>query len=138
MRSPALTLAALAAALPLLSACEAIEGVPHGLLMAGASTGVLIATDKTVTDHLFSYARDEDCRTTDYLETGHYCRPNPEPVTLVREPLYCYRTLADVECHRVPAPFGGAPRPVSQRLSREVAVPASQAPGAAAGIADFR
>jgi hypothetical protein len=137
MRAPALTLAALAA-LPLLSACEALEGVPPGMLMAGATTGVLIATDKTVTDHVFSYVRDEDCRTTAYLETGHYCRPNPEPVTLVQEPLYCYRTLADVECHRVPDPFGGASRPVSQRLSREVAVPASQAPDAAARIANFR
>jgi hypothetical protein len=49
---------------------------------------------------------DEDCGIVNYERTKHYCRPYPD-VTIRAEPeLYCYRTLAQVECHTRPEPYG--------------------------------
>jgi hypothetical protein len=62
----------------------------------------LTSTKKTLGDHVVSGATGEDCSVISFTETGSYC---PERVTVDRSRLYCYRTLADVECHNIPDPY---------------------------------
>jgi hypothetical protein len=102
MRASALIRTPLIAALAMLAgACGAPE-----LAMVAASTTVLVATDKTLTDHAVSLATGKDCSIVGYERDRTYCRPHPPTVEVTSEPLYCYRTLADIECHANPAPYG--------------------------------
>ncbi|MBF0248320.1 MAG: hypothetical protein HQL36_09670 [Alphaproteobacteria bacterium] len=89
------------------SPCTDFYGVaPRSALKAGTnlsivSTGVTMATDKTLKDHLVSFHRSKDCSTVRLEQGRTYCRedePNPAPN------VYCYRTLADVTCYRAPEP----------------------------------
>ncbi|WP_449233613.1 hypothetical protein [Azospirillum doebereinerae] len=62
----------------------------------------LNATKKTVGDHIVSAATGRDCSVISLSETGDYC---PDKVVVDRSRVYCYRTLADVECHHIPDPY---------------------------------
>lgn len=68
----------------------------------GADLVSLTSTKKTIGDHIVSAATGEDCSSVTFTETGRYC---PEKVVVDRSRLYCYRTLADVECHHIPDPY---------------------------------
>ena len=92
-------------AVGVLAGCSLLEG-PVGVATTGASAVLLVNTGKTITDHAASYVMDEDCSLVNYERTRHYCRPYPEVVTRVEPELYCYRTLAQVECHTRPEPYG--------------------------------
>lgn len=79
-----------------LGACTAVS--------SGASVVSLMATKKTIVDHVVSFALDEDCSTI-ALERGEpYCTdPNaPQPITPV---YYCYRSLADITCYESEDPY---------------------------------
>lgn len=89
----------------LLGGCSLVEG-PVSTATAGVSTVLLINTGKTLTDHAVSYAIDEDCSMVNYEKTHHYCREWPEVKVRPEPELYCYRTLAQVECHTRPEPYG--------------------------------
>ena len=92
-------------AFALLGGCSLIER-PTSLATAGVSTVLLINTGKTLADHAVSYAIDEDCGIVNYEKTRHYCRDWPEATVRAEPELYCYRTLAQVECHTRPEPYG--------------------------------
>lgn len=65
------------------------------------SSASVMATDKTIPDHIVSYSSGKDCSTVRTEQGRTYCRedePNPMPVA------YCYRTLADVSCYAEPDP----------------------------------
>ncbi|MBD3661682.1 MAG: hypothetical protein HUJ11_05830 [Arenibacter algicola] len=65
------------------------------------STGVLMGTDKTLSDHWVSYNTGKDCSTVRVEQGRTYCRedePNPIPV------VHCYQTLGDVTCYSQPDP----------------------------------
>ncbi len=105
MRGDRLRQMTLAVAFTLLGGCSLVEG-PASVATTGVSTVLLINTGKTLADHALSYAIDEDCSMVNYEKTRHYCREWPE-VTVRAEPeLYCYKTLAQVECHTRPEPYG--------------------------------
>lgn len=79
-----------------LGACTAVT--------SGASVVSLMATKKTIMDHVVSFALDEDCSTI-ALERGEpYCTdPNaPSPPTPV---YYCYRSLAEINCYETEDPY---------------------------------
>lgn len=79
-----------------LGSCSAIS--------SGASIVSLIATKKTIMDHVVSFALDEDCSTI-ALERGEpYCTdPNaPQPVQAV---YHCYRSLGEISCYEDEDPF---------------------------------
>ena len=116
----------LVVAFGLLGGCSLMEG-PVGTATAGVSTVLLINTGKTLTDHAASYAMDEDCSMVNYEKTRHYCRDWPE-VTVPTEPeLYCYRTLAQVECHARPEPYGNKETLVGIRRAWPAAPPPAPA-----------
>jgi hypothetical protein len=94
-----------AVALGLLGGCAMIEG-PVGTATTGASAVLLINTGKTLTDHAISYITDEDCGMVNYERDRHYCKPWPDVIAHTEPELYCYRTLAQVECHAKPEPYG--------------------------------
>ena len=65
------------------------------------STASVMATDKTIPDHIVSYRSGKDCSTVRTEQGRTYCRedePNPLPVA------YCYRSIADVTCYAEPDP----------------------------------
>ena len=65
------------------------------------SSGVVMATDKTLSDHLVSYSTGKDCSTVRSEQGRTYCRedePNPMPN------VHCYQTLGDVMCYAAPDP----------------------------------
>jgi hypothetical protein len=105
MRGDRLNQMTLTVAFALLGGCALVEG-PGSMATTGVSAALLINTGKTITDHVLSYAIDEDCSMVNYEKTRHYCREWPE-VTVRPEPeLYCYKTLAQIECHTRPEPYG--------------------------------
>ncbi|KAA0583968.1 hypothetical protein FZ983_03020 [Azospirillum sp. B21] len=75
---------------------------PLGLAAAGADVVTLNATKKTIGDHLVSAATGRDCSIISFEQSGDYC---PDKVEIDRSRVYCYRTLADVECHHIPDPY---------------------------------
>lgn len=75
---------------------------PLGLAAAGADVVTLNATKKTIGDHIVSAATGRDCSILSFEKDGDYC---PDKVEVDRSRLYCYRTLADVECHHIPDPY---------------------------------
>lgn len=74
-----------------------------GLAATGvASTYVLSNTGKLPTDHLVSAVTGRDCSVLALEKTGYYCPPK---IVVDRSGLYCYRTLAGVDCHESPDPY---------------------------------
>ena len=82
-------------------------------MMAGASLVSFVHTDKTLGDHVATWAFDKDCSTLTLANGEGYCH---EFVTEedraaaaagaadVLEHTYCYRTLGDITCYRRPDP----------------------------------
>ena len=84
-----------------LSAC----GIP-GTVVIGASLASFIHTDKTVGDHVASWATDKDCSLLYAADDKDYCQPLESPekgqVAFMNSTLYCYRTLGGVSCYDRP------------------------------------
>lgn len=93
------------ALLPLAGGCTPTSMVTG----AGAAVDLvsLTSTRKTVVDHVVSGLTGKDCSSVSFSQTGDYC---PEKVVVDRSNLYCYRTLADVECHHIPDPYRNGDR----------------------------
>ena len=85
------------AAAPALSACW-----PLGVAVTATEFGSLNTTKKTLGDHVVSGVTGRNCSVISLEETGQYC---PEEVVVDRSNVYCYRTLADVNCHYIPDPY---------------------------------
>lgn len=83
-----------------LAACSSPPPLVPTVLAADIIT--LNATRKTIGDHIVSAATGRDCSVISFTETGDYC---PDKVVVDRTKVYCYRTLADVECHHIPDPY---------------------------------
>ena len=97
-------IAALTLASSLLAGCWT-PSVPMStvtLATGAADFASLNASKKTLGDHVASGILGRDCSSVTYEQTGSYC---PEQVTIDRSNVYCYRTLADVNCHYLPDPY---------------------------------
>jgi hypothetical protein len=89
----------------LLSACD--PGTTA--VVAGASLVTLAHTDKTLGDHVATWAFDKDCSTLSLANGEDYCREHVSEAELAaaeaearakREATYCYRTLGAVNCFK--------------------------------------
>lgn len=82
----------------------------------------LNATKKTSVDHIVSGITGEDCSVISLEQTGQYCQ---EKLEVVRSDVYCYRTLAAVDCHYLPDPYKNghtslaSPAPVRRPLPKK-------------------
>lgn len=100
--SPLRRIAALTLAGSLLSGCWLTPLEAVGVASGAAAAGSLGATKKTLTDHVATGIVGRDCSIVTFEQTGSYC---PEQVVVDRSNVYCYRTLADVNCHYLPDPY---------------------------------
>lgn len=91
----------------LVSACSEFYSIaPRSLVKTAGnvnmiSTGVTMATDKTLMDHIVSYRSGKDCSTVRKELGRTYCvedEPNPIPA------VHCYPSLGDVTCYANPDP----------------------------------
>lgn len=90
--------AAAIAGVVLLGACSAFP--PYAMI-----NGVfLVATDKTMEDHVISVASGKNCSSVRAGTGRSYCEEdelNPSPS------VYCYRTLGNITCYDRPDPHNG-------------------------------
>lgn len=93
-----------AAGLLALAGCSAVNTAeslaPQALFIEGAT---IIGTDKTIGDHIVSFATDKNCSTVRKHLGKTYCEE--DEIGRVDE-VYCYRTLAKVTCYAEPSPHG--------------------------------
>lgn len=82
----------------------------HHLYQVGAALLALdlfslTNTGKTLDDHIVGVAAEEDCSTVRLSQGGPYCVPLPQPVAMVTQTSYCYKSLAKATCYAEPLPF---------------------------------
>jgi hypothetical protein len=84
--------------------------LPLGGCFGASSTIVL--EDKLPTDYVAEAVTGMDCNYIRHIEDkGPLCRPERREV--IEQPLYCYRTLAAVECYEERDPYGIGQRTVN-------------------------
>jgi hypothetical protein len=79
-------------------------------MLTGASLVTLAHTDKTIGDHVATWALDKDCSTLTLANGEGYCHDfvDEEAQAAAEGALdapYCYRTLGDVTCYLQPDPL---------------------------------
>lgn len=86
-------------------------------VMAGASLVTLVHTDKTLGDHVATWAFDKDCSTLSLANGGDYCSEHLSEEELAAaeaeaqarlDRTYCYRTLGTVNCFTQPDEMASA------------------------------
>lgn len=95
------------AALASLTACApvptAIAMFPPALV--ATDTVSMSLTGKTPIDGAYSFFSGRDCSTLRAMDGDFYCREVLPDNTTVETKLYCYRSLADIECYATPQPY---------------------------------
>ena len=93
-------------ALPLLS-CDPATATA---VLVGSSAASLAHTNKTVPDHIASWATGEDCSLIRYTEgDGPYCQAEGDLLQSEGEGGFtCYRTLGAIDCYSEPDPAASA------------------------------
>lgn len=80
-------------------------------MLVGASLVSLAHTDKTLGDHVATWALDKDCSTLTLANGEGYCHDIPSEEELAAAEAdakarlaatYCYRTLGAINCYREP------------------------------------
>lgn len=67
----------------------------------------VIGTDKTIADNIYSSVSGRDCSTIRAIDGEYYCRQRLPDNRVIDTRLYCYRTLADVDCYDQAQPHMG-------------------------------
>lgn len=104
----------------LVSGCGALDPIAN--VGVGAGVGTLYSlgtTEKLPTDHLLSAATGRDCSIVTFEKTGYYCPPN---IAVDRSNLYCFKTLAGIDCHTRPDPYRNGNRPLASPPPNRVLV----------------
>jgi hypothetical protein len=86
-------------------------------MIAGASLVSFVHTDKTLGDHVVTWAFDKDCSTLTLANGEGYCHEfvtdedraaaEAEAKTAL-DGTYCYRTLGEISCYRQPDPMASS------------------------------
>ena len=67
----------------------------------------VVGTDKTMFDHIVSYASGKDCSAVRVEKGKRYCKED-EPI--IKPQVYCYSTLGRASCYEVPDPYANGQR----------------------------
>jgi hypothetical protein len=79
---------------------------PIAIALAGASVASYAATGKSLSGHAVHSMTGRDCEMMNLLVAKPLCTREQAAVEVAdSEPLYCYHTLGQVTCHRVPDPW---------------------------------
>ncbi|MEO3429622.1 hypothetical protein AAFN88_12230 [Pelagibius sp. CAU 1746] len=98
-------------AVPLLMATLAACDPGSQAMLAGASLVTFVHTDKTIGDHVATWAFDKDCSTLSLANGEGYCHETmteeqrkaaEAEAAAQRAGTYCYRTLGAINCFRQP------------------------------------
>lgn len=90
-----------------LAACDPASSA----MLAGASLVTFVHSDKTIGDHVATWAFDQDCSTLTLANGEGYCRDFVSEEDLAAAEAqakaelaatYCYRTLGAISCYRQP------------------------------------
>ena len=95
-----LRMTALGVCLLALAACTPSAQVA----LTGASLVSLAHTDKTVGDHVSTWAFDKDCSLIQFIDGEEYCQEYEDAAAKAAEQpvLHCYRTIGGVSCYERP------------------------------------
>lgn len=87
----------------LLPACTPEDGV----LMVVGSAISMIATNKTIPDHVLSQVLNKDCAASRVVDgVSKICLDENPPTTVAQAAqTYCYRTLGTITCYNSPDPY---------------------------------
>jgi len=103
----------LALSAPLLAVGLAACDPASQAMLAGASLVTFVHSDKTIGDHVATWAFDQDCSTLSLANGEGYCRDHVSDEELAAADAqaeaelaatYCYRTLGAISCYRQPDP----------------------------------
>lgn len=107
------------------------------LLTSGCMSVATVALETM--DENISVLRNENCKAAHLLFAKAYCQPRSRPAD--EAPLYCFRTLGDVNCHNVPDPYqmakgsrGVMPQPLDSTLLKMPEGPPPNLPPSDLGI----
>lgn len=79
---------------------------PVSLAMTGASAASAVGTDKTIPDHIMSFALDEECSFRNQLKGRPWCRPVDKETAEASPPQrYCYESIAKMTCYTEENPY---------------------------------
>jgi len=97
-------------------------GIPG---VAEVESVTVIATDKTITDHIISLTSGKNCSSVRKEKGLHYCEED-EP--FVEPSVFCYKTLARVTCYDRSDPYKEGYRKIGNNdhnmVKRKTAMPA--------------
>ena len=89
-----------------------IGGVGTGALLAAGATTTTVMEDKLPSDFIAEAVTGQDCSYIRHVkDKGPLCRPERREV--IERPLYCYRTLGQIECFEERDPYGIGQRTVN-------------------------
>ncbi|MCR9220851.1 MAG: hypothetical protein NXI21_11540 [Alphaproteobacteria bacterium] len=89
-----------------------LGGAEAPFLLATGATATTVLEDKLPTDYIAEAVTGLDCSYIRHLDDkGPLCRPERREV--IERPLYCYRTLGQIECFEERDPYGIGQRTVN-------------------------
>lgn len=82
----------------------------------------VVASDKTVGDHIISFTSGKDCSSVRAQLGQYYCKED-EPKDPPKP--YCYRTLGNVTCYSASDPYNGQQQPLGrdEEINAQLAKP---------------
>ena len=87
-----------------LTGCSIATAAPNALPpLAGVEGLSVIGTKKTITNHIFSLSSGKNCSTIRRDRGQTYC---VEDEAVTPPELFCYKTLARVNCYEKQEPYG--------------------------------
>lgn len=98
----------------LLAAAGCAGNVGNGYLLL-LESGSVVATDKTVSDHVVSRITGRDCSTVRVERGESYCVESV-PAVPPPPPVYCEETLGGVDCYTHPDAYKQGRQPVGTPL----------------------
>ncbi|GEM_PF-562548 len=85
-----------------MTGCNAMYDVathPVTMGVGAVTVASVVATDKTIPDHVVSLVTGHDCSMVRYSTGGYYCVQPPAANTPIETRLYCYRTIGAITCY---------------------------------------